>query len=172
MGLTRLNTYAGLFGMLLLRDRVEDSLGLPSGKYEVLLTFYDRNFTADGQFFYATAPDPEHPWIPEFTADGILINGKLRPFFEVEPRLYRFRLLNTANSRFFLLSLSNQQPLVQIGSDQGLLSAPVDVKLLALAPADYAAYAGGAVMVVATHPHTASEPPLAPYVWADPARSS
>ncbi|HEX3373897.1 MAG TPA: multicopper oxidase domain-containing protein [Edaphobacter sp.] len=138
MGLTRLNTYAGLFGMLLVRDEVEDGLRLPSGKYEVPLIFYDRNFTTDGQLFYATSPDPEHPWIPEFTADGILINGKLRPFFEVEPRLYRFRLLNTANSRFFLLSLSNQQPLVQIGSDQGLLSAPVDVKLLALAPAERA----------------------------------
>jgi spore coat protein A len=138
MGLNRLNTYAGLFGMFLLRDKVEDGLRLPSGKYEVPLIFYDRNFTADGQLFYATSPDPEHPWIPEFTADGILINGKLRPFFEVEPRLYRFRLLNTANSRFFLLALSNQQPLVQIGSDQGLLPAPVDVKLLALAPAERA----------------------------------
>jgi spore coat protein A, manganese oxidase len=138
MGLTRLNTYAGLFGMFLIRDKVEDSLHLPSGKYEVPLIFYDRNFTADGQLFYATSPDPEHPWIPEFTADGILINGKLRPFFEVEPRLYRFRLLNTANSRFFLLALSEGQPLVQIGSDQGLLSAPVEVKLLALAPAERA----------------------------------
>ncbi len=138
MGLNRLNAYAGLFGMLLLRDKVEDSLGLPSGKYEVPLIFYDRNFTSDGQLFYATSPDPEHPWIPEFTADGILINGKIRPFFEVEPRLYRFRLLNTANSRFFLLTLSNQQPLIQIGSDQGLLPAPVDVKMLALAPAERA----------------------------------
>jgi hypothetical protein len=33
-------------------------------------------------------------------------------------------------------------------------------------PAEYVAYAGGAVTVVATHPHTASEPTLAPYVWA------
>jgi spore coat protein A, manganese oxidase len=138
MGLNRLSTYAGLFGMFLLRDKVEDSLHLPTGKYEVPLILYDRNFTADGQLFYATSPDPEHPWIPEFTGDGILINGKIRPFFEVEPRLYRFRILNTANSRFFLLALSNQQPLIQIGSDQGLLSAPAEVKLLALAPAERA----------------------------------
>ena len=102
MGLNRLNTYAGLFGMFLLRDHVEDALHLPSGKYEIPLIFYDRNFAADGQLFYDDSGDPEHPWIPEFSADGILINGKIRPFFEVEPRLYRFRLLNTANSRFFL----------------------------------------------------------------------
>src|SRR5437763_2871216 len=35
-------------------------------------------------------------------------------------------------------------------------------------PTDYAAYAAGAVTVVATHPHTPTEPALAPYVWARP----
>jgi spore coat protein A, manganese oxidase len=138
MGLTRLNTYAGLFGMLLLRDHVEDALNLPSGKYEVPLILYDRNFALDGQIFYDVSGDPKNPWIPEFSADGILINGKIRPFFEVEPRLYRFRLLNTANSRFFLLSLSNGQPLTQIGSDQGLLPSPAELKRLILGCAERA----------------------------------
>ena len=138
MGINRLNTYAGLFGMLLLRDKVEDALHLPSGKYEVPLIFYDRDFGLDGQIFYDVSGDPENPWIPEFSADGILINGKIRPYFEVEPRLYRFRLLNTANSRFFLLSLSNGQPLTQIGSDQGLLASPVEIKRLILGCAERA----------------------------------
>jgi spore coat protein A, manganese oxidase len=138
MGLNRLNSYAGLFGMFLLRDKFEDSLNLPSGKYEVPLILYDRDFTTSGQLLYDTSGDPEHPWIPEFSADGILINGKLRPFFEVEPRLYRFRLLNTANSRFFNLALSNGQSFHQIGSDQGLLSAPADLKFVSLAPAERA----------------------------------
>jgi spore coat protein A, manganese oxidase len=138
MGLTRLNTYAGLFGMLLLRDDVEDSLRLPSGRYEVPLILYDRDFASDGQIFYDVSGDPASPWIPEFSADGILINGKIRPFLEVEPRLYRFRLLNTANSRFFLLSLSNGQPLIQIGTDQGLLGSPVRLKRLVLGCAERA----------------------------------
>jgi spore coat protein A len=138
MGLTRLNTYAGLFGMFLIRDHVEDALHLPSGKYEVPLILYDRNFGIDGQIFYDVSGDPENPWIPEFNADGILINGKIRPYFEVEPRLYRFRLLNTANSRFFILSLSNGQPMTQIGSDQGLLSSPAEIKRLVLACAERA----------------------------------
>ena len=138
MGLNRLSTYAGLFGFYLLRDSAEDALQLPRGKYEVPLILYDREFTSDGQLFYPASPDPEHPWVPEFVADGILINGKIRPYFEVEPRLYRFRVLNSANSRFFALSLSNQQPVVQIGSDQGLLAAPTEVRLLALAPAERA----------------------------------
>jgi spore coat protein A len=136
MGLNRLNTYAGLFGMFLIRDKVEDDLHLPSGKYEVPLILYDRNFTADGQLFYATSGDPEHPWVSEFTGDGILINGKIRPYFDVEPRLYRFRTLNVANSRFFTLSLSNDQPITQIGCDQGLFATPVEMPRLTLAPGE------------------------------------
>lgn len=138
MGINRINTYAGLFGMFLLRDSHEDSLHLPSGKYEVPLILYDRDFTAAGELFYDVSGDPASPWIPEFSADGILVNGKIRPFLEVEPRLYRFRVLNTANSRFFNLSLSNKQPLVQIGTDQGLLGAPVEQHRLVLACAERA----------------------------------
>jgi spore coat protein A, manganese oxidase len=138
MGLNRLNTYAGLFGQLLLRDEFEDGLNLPSGPYELPLTLYDRNFTADGQLFYPSSEDPEHPWVPEFSGDAILINGKIRPYVEVEPRLYRLRLLNAANSRFFTLALSNNQPFFQIGTDQGLLAAPVKLSRLTLAPAERA----------------------------------
>jgi len=138
MGINRLNTYAGLFGMFLLRDSVEDSLQLPSGKYEIPLLFYDRDFGADGQLFYDVSGDPANPWIPEFSADGILINGKIRPFVEVEPLLYRFRMVNVANSRFFNLSLSNGQPLVQIGSDQGFLASPVEMHRLVLGCAERA----------------------------------
>jgi spore coat protein A, manganese oxidase len=138
MGLNRLNIYAGLVGMMLVRDEQEDALHLPSGKYEVPLTLYDRNITAAGQLYYPTSGDPEHPWVPEFGGDAILINGKIRPYFEVEPRLYRFRLLNAANSSFFSLSLTHGQAFHQIGTDQGLLDAPAQLTHLHLAPAERA----------------------------------
>jgi spore coat protein A, manganese oxidase len=138
MGLNRLNIYAGLQGMMLLRDEREDSLGLPSGRYEIPLVLYDRNFSVDGQLYYPTSGDPEHPWVPEFDGDAILINGKIRPYVEVEPRLYRFRVLNGANSRFFALSMEKGQAFWQVGSDQGLLSAPVKLGYLNLAPAERA----------------------------------
>ena len=96
MGLTRLNTYAGLFGMLLLRDAAEDAL---APALRQVREFRSSSTIATspptGQLFYDVSGDPESPWIPEFSADGILINGKVRPFLDVEPRLYRFRLLNT-----------------------------------------------------------------------------
>jgi spore coat protein A, manganese oxidase len=136
MGINRLNVYAGLFGTMLVRDETEDALHLPRGKYELPLILYDRNFTADGQFYYPDSGDPDHPWVSEFEGDAILINGKIRPFFEVEPRQYRLRLVNAANSRFFRISLSNGQPLQQIGSDQGLLSSPVQLKAITFAPGE------------------------------------
>ncbi len=138
MGLNRLNVYAGLFGMALLRNPAEDALNLPSGKYEVPLILYDRNFTTDGQLLYLESGDPEHPWVPEFAGDAILINGKIRPYLEVEPCLYRFRVLNAANSRFFQLSITGQQSFHQIGSDQGLLASPVEMTSLDSAPAERA----------------------------------
>ncbi len=138
MGLNRLNIYAGMFGMFLIRDQVEDGLGLPAGKYEIPIQLCDRDFKADGQLFYPESGIAGHPWVPEFIADAILINGKIRPYFEVEPRMYRFRVLNAANSRFFALSLSGRAPFHQIGSDQGLLAAPVEVTHVTIAPAERA----------------------------------
>ena len=142
MGLSRLNVYAGLFGMFLIRDEAEDRLGLPSGKYEVPLILYDRDFSNDGQFFYPTSGDPEHPWVSEFAGDAILINGKIRPYFEIEPRLYRFRMVNVANSRFFRLSVAETgraavaMPLRVIGGDQGLLETPAEMKVVTFAPGE------------------------------------
>ncbi len=136
LGLNRLNVFAGLLGLYIVRDRVEDSLNLPSGKYEIPLVLFDRMFDADGQLYYPVSPTPDHPWIPEFFGNVILVNGKILPYLEVEPRKYRFRVLNAANGRFFHLSLPDGQTFQQIGTDQGLLPAPLAIKQLALAPGE------------------------------------
>jgi spore coat protein A len=125
-----------LFGFFLLRDDAEDKLGLPSGKYEIPLAFADRLFAEDGSLYYPDSGDPAAPWIPELYGDAMLVNGKLTPFLEVEPRPYRFRVLNAANSRTWIFSLSNSQNFHQIGSDQGLLSAPVELNQLQLSPGE------------------------------------
>jgi spore coat protein A len=135
MGVSRLNVIAGLMGWNLLRDAVEDGLGLPSGAYELPLMIYDRSFTPEGQLFYPNPPD-EGAWAEEFLGDAMVVNGKVQPFHEVEARRYRLRVVNTANSRFFSLSFSNGQAFHVIGTDQGLLGAPVEVKRLVVAPAE------------------------------------
>jgi hypothetical protein len=58
------------------------------------------------------------------------------PYLEVEPRRYRFRLLNAANGRFFHLSLSNGQQFLQIGADQGLMASPVELASFVIAPGE------------------------------------
>jgi spore coat protein A, manganese oxidase len=144
LGITRLNVYAGLAGFYLLRDKKEQSLNLPRGKYEIPMVIQDRTFNKDGSLFYPKKPTPAPrniPFpsiVPEFFGDTILVNGKVWPFLEVEPRKYRFRLLNGSNARFYTLSLSSSQPFVQIGTDGGLLRKPVTVKQLILGPAERA----------------------------------
>ena len=137
MGINRLNMYAGLFGAYLIRDEAEEALGLPAGEFEIPLLLCDRMFYADDhQFYYPVSEYPGAPWVWDIQADGTLVNGKLFPYLEVQPRPYRLRLFGAANSRVFRLSLSNAQPLLQIGSDQGLLPAPVPLDRVSLAPGE------------------------------------
>ncbi|OEH94196.1 multicopper oxidase family protein [Bacillus solimangrovi] len=143
MGITRLNIYAGLVGMYLIYDLHEQSLGLPKGPFEVPLVIQDRSFKPDGSLYYPRQPKPpvkgvDPSVLPDFFADTILVNGKVWPYFEVEPRKYRFRILNGSNARFYNLSLSSGQPFYQIGTDQGLLQQPVIVSELLLSPAERA----------------------------------
>ncbi|MGB6191100.1 MAG: multicopper oxidase [Terracidiphilus sp.] len=138
MGINRLNIYSGLLGLYIVRDAAEDSLNLPSGKYEIPLVIMDRDLKPDGRLSYPVSPDPERPWVPEVFGEAHLVNGKLFPYLDVEPRRYRFRILNGANGRFYRLSLSGGGHFHQVGSDQGLLAAPVPLQYLQLAPGERA----------------------------------
>jgi spore coat protein A len=162
MGINRLNIYAGLQGLFIVRDEVEDALNLPRGKYEVPLVIFDRMLRTDGSFEYPTSGNPKAPWVPEVFGDAMLVNGKLAPYLEVEPRRYRFRIMNGSNGRFFRFSFApsgarpgaDLQDFHQIGSDQGLLSVPLTLKKLQVAPGercdlifDFGAYAGKEILL-------------------------
>jgi spore coat protein A, manganese oxidase len=150
LGLTRLNVYAGLAAFYLIRDDSEDALHLPGGAFEIPLMLQDRQFEADGTLLYPKAVNGTHAiWVQEFFGDVICVNGKANPFLDVEPRKYRFRLVNASNSRFYHLRLSltdtsgnvldkNADVPVfhQIGSDGGLLPHPVRLHYLLIAPGE------------------------------------
>ena len=138
MGINRLNIYAGMFGLYLIRDDFEDAFNLPKGAFEIPLTICDRLLQQDGQLDYPVSGDPARPWVPEVFGDVMMVNGKAFPFLNVEPRKYRFRVLNASNGRFLHLSLSNEQSFHQIGTDQGLLPAPVRLERSLLAPGERA----------------------------------
>jgi spore coat protein A, manganese oxidase len=138
MGITRLNIFAGLFGAFVVRDPVEEALNLPGGAFEIPLIIYDRTLDRDGQLLYPVSPLPAAPFVSEFYGNAVLCNGKLNPYLEVQPRKYRFRVLNAANGRFFRLTVSGNQAFQQIGTDAGLLPAPVKLQSLVLFPAERA----------------------------------
>lgn len=138
MGINRLNTYAGMMGFCIIRDPLEIQLGLPSGRYDIPLLICDRTLRADGRLDYPVSQKPGEVWVPEVFGDAILTNGKLLPYLDVEPTVYRFRILNGSNGRFFRFSLANKAAFHQIASDQGLLAAPVPLKRVVMAPAERA----------------------------------
>lgn len=144
IGVTRLNTYAGLAGFYLIRDAYMDSLQLPTPPYELGVVFQDKEFLNDGTYYYPADPmNGVSPSItPEHFGDTILVNGKVWPKLDVEPRRYRFHFLNGSSARFYHIfvadsaQVANNMQFMQIGTEQGLLPAPVNMTSLTIAPGE------------------------------------
>lgn len=137
LGITRLNVYAGLLGAFFVRDDIEAALNLPSGEHEIPLILCDRFLEKSGRLSYAVGTKA-NPWTPELFGNAVLVNGKLLPYLDVRARRYRFRVINASNARFYHLAFDNALAFHQIGSDQGLLPAPVPLRNLSLAPGERA----------------------------------
>jgi spore coat protein A len=153
MGLTRLNVYAGLFGAYLIRDPKAE-VGLPTGKYDVPLILQDKSFLgqigeATNELYYP------NPWEPEFFGDVMVVNGKAWPNLNVDRGVYRFRLINGSSARFYNVHLSDGAPVIQIGSEYGLINKPLPLDSLVVAPGeraeiliDFSKYAPGTKVVL------------------------
>ena len=134
MGVTRFTVYAGLAGLWIVRDERERELALPEGPpYELPLLLADRNFDVDdagnltGDLLHKTDPEVMECFSP-FTT----VNGVVWPHLDVEPTTYRFRLLNGSNARTYRLVLTrddepDHERISQVGSEGGLLQAPVSI---------------------------------------------
>jgi spore coat protein A len=143
---------------------------LPGGDYEIEIVIQDRMFDTNGELFWPAFPgdpayddfitdegvnlegNPDFPFpapdgggptaLAEFFGDFILVNGMAWPKLDVEPRKYRFRLLNGSDSRFYVLEFRNDQTggtaqsFLQIGTDNGLLARPVPLTQLLIAPGE------------------------------------
>ncbi|WP_243769702.1 hypothetical protein [Amycolatopsis acidicola] len=124
---------------------------LPHGNREIPLMLTDRNLDTDatgaltGQLLFKIPVAPSGAPIP-FTGPFNLVNGTIWPYLDVEPRWYRFRVLNACNSRFYRLNLVDDAGVAHndavriIGTDGGLLPAPAELPAagLTLAPAERA----------------------------------
>ena len=107
------------------------NLRLPSGTarsfgnldYDINLLLADKAWDANGQLTMDIFN------FDGFLGDQMTVNGFYKPYFEVERRKYRFRILNGSVSRFFKTALAdasgNAQPIIQIANDGNLLPSPV-----------------------------------------------
>lgn len=177
LGITRLNVYAGLAGFYIIRDEKDtgqhdNPLNLPAKEYELGYVIQDRMFKDNGELFFPAYPNepaynefifgqdailprklfPEGgpSALAEFFGDHIVVNGKIWPKAELEPRHYRMRVLNGCDSRFmavrFRVAQSSNSITLEdasepisfwvIGSDQGLAKESTSVTQLLMAPAD------------------------------------
>ena len=129
------NIYSGLDrGNEEINDGV--NLRLPSGTakdwgnldYDVNLMIADKAFDSDGQLAMDIFD------FDGFLGDVMTVNLAYKPYFHVERRKYRFRILNASVARFFKIALVNAsgqaQPIVQIGNDGNLLPQPVTLTQL------------------------------------------
>ncbi len=170
LGITRLNVYAGMAGFYIIRDDDDtgdagNPLDLPAWPYEAAFAIQDRMFKTNGELFYPSFPgEPfyddfitgEGAVLPpavfpgggptalaEFFGDHMVVNGKIWPKMDVEPRNYRLRFLNGCDSRFLGVQFWEVPPLATdfgtpiqkldftvVGSDQGLASSPTTVDTL------------------------------------------
>jgi spore coat protein A, manganese oxidase len=144
LSMTRLNVYAGLASGYLLRDENDpgDGSRLPGPPYEVPLILQDKMFNDDGTLAYPPNSDLHRPWAPEFFGNVATVNGTCQPDLQVRRGVYRFRVYNGSNSRFYHLRLRTIDRATlrfwQIGSDGGLLNAPVAMRRLLLGPGERA----------------------------------
>ena len=115
------NAYYGLAAQYHLIDDLERSLPIPHDRYDVPLQMTDAMFNSDGSLLF-TLEDESGLW-----GDVILVNGVPWPAMPVERRKYRFRILGSAVSRSWKLSLDSGDPMTVIGTDGGLMPTPQPV---------------------------------------------
>ncbi|GEP20084.1 multicopper oxidase family protein [Pediococcus argentinicus] len=131
---TARQVWNGLATPVVITDKYEQSLHLPSeyGVDDIPVVLQDRSYY-DNQLDYKKSYDVDGT-LGEFP----LINGTLKPVFEVTKPVMRLRLLNGSNRREWRLHFSDNHPFTQIGSDGGLLPEAVELDHLMLTCAERA----------------------------------
>ena len=141
------NVYHGLAGMMILDDGVDEKLGLPVGRFDIPLLLADRVFDDNNQLTdpFISWDDHEGPGVgagyppgDDVPVGDVLVNGVFKPFLDVEPRRYRFRVVNASPFRPYNLRLGGGTPFAQVGTDGGLLPRRIDRDQVLIGPGERA----------------------------------
>jgi bilirubin oxidase len=119
----------GIAGFIIVQDEEEAALDLPRtyGVDDFPLVIQTKDFDAQKEII-----------VPSNSDDVLLVNATIDPSLDVPAQVIRFRLLNGSSMRVFKIGLSNNGTFYQVGSDGGLLSEPIALTRLQMAPGERA----------------------------------
>jgi FtsP/CotA-like multicopper oxidase with cupredoxin domain len=124
LGVTQENIAMGLVGGYVIAGGPLDVPSLPSGAYDIPLVIQDKSFTTDGQL------------VASEEGNIMVVNGKSWPYLNVEPRRYRFRIIQGGVNQYYHLHFNRGLNFTQVGSDQGYLPNPLVRGTLTIAPGE------------------------------------
>jgi FtsP/CotA-like multicopper oxidase with cupredoxin domain len=127
-GKTAEQVYRGLAGAFVVKPKADP---IPAAYGDTVLVFTDLRLATDGTMPANNATDLMNGRV----GDHVLVNGQKNPRLKVPfGTKRRFRLYNATNARF--LRLSFEASMTVIGTDGGLLEAPMAVDEILLSPAE------------------------------------
>jgi len=127
--MTNLHASMGAAGLIIVRDSAEALLNLPRtyGVDDFPLVIQSKCFDANKQILVDNASD-----------SVMMVNGTLNAYLPVPAQVVRLRVLNASSERVYNIGFQGNLNFSQIGSDGGLLNAPVSLTRLRLAPGERA----------------------------------
>ncbi len=133
-GATADHVYRGAAGLFLLDDAASRGLALPAryGVDDIPLIIQDKRFDDDGSLDVGSPPFGG----VGILGDTILVYGTYGPVFEATTMLVRLRVLNASNARVYNLGFADDRTFSLVGTDAGLLEAPVALTRLHLSPGE------------------------------------
>lgn len=131
-GKTAEHAIKGAVGMLIVRDSVEATLNLPRtyGVDDFPLIIQSAELDIDNQFMPFGMEDSI------ILVNGIRSNYGFSSYLAVPAQVVRLRLLNASGERTFNFGLSNGGAFKIIGSDGGLLTAPINATRIKVTPGE------------------------------------
>lgn len=115
----------GIAGLILVRDAEEAALGLPEtyGVDEFPIVLQTKGFDAAGQIVFHTDLDT-----------SVMVNGTVNGSLDLPSQVVRLRVLNGSSQRVMEFGFSDNRSFSLIGTDGGLLSAPLSMTRYRIAP--------------------------------------
>jgi FtsP/CotA-like multicopper oxidase with cupredoxin domain len=134
-GQTADQVYKGVAGMIL----VEDPAGGPDlpddyGVDDIPVIVQDKTFDSDGQLVF----NQRGPSSTGFLGDTVMVNGTIGAYLDVATTHVRLRLLNASTARIYKFGFADDRTFDVVGTDGGLLTAPVGLDRIQLSPGERA----------------------------------